>query len=108
MTTTRLTRLTTPLTLTAATLAALFLLQDARAVTPVAMPVVTLDPVHVTGRSLPAVVQLPRVDVIARRVAAPAMQVVQLPAVEVTARRADASPRIANAGQRAGAEARPL
>ena len=82
------TRNLTPLTLIAATLAAAFLVQGARA----AMPVVQLEPVHVTARHVPAVraavVQLPRVEVTARRAE---VQVVQLPAVVVTARRADAT-----------------
>jgi hypothetical protein len=79
------TRNLTPLTLIAATLAAAFLVQGARAAT----PVVQLEPVQVTAHRVPAgravVVQLPRVEVTALRA-----RVVQLPAVEVSARRADA------------------
>ena len=78
----------TPLTLIAATLAALFLFHDAKATT----EVVRLEPVHVTGQRVPAgravVVQLPRVEVTAKRVEARAPQVVQLHAVEVSGRRA--------------------
>lgn len=88
------TRKLTPLTLIAATLAAVFMVQGARA----AMPVVTLEPVLVTAQRVPTAragaVQLPRVEVTARRVdvaGLQAAQVVHLPTVEVSARRADAT-----------------
>ena len=85
------TRNLTSLTLIAATLAAAFLVQSARAAT----PVVQLEPVHMTAQRVPAaraaVVQLPRVEVTARRADVRELRVVQLPAVEVSARRSDAA-----------------
>jgi hypothetical protein len=91
------TRTLTPLTLIAATLAATFLVQGAKA----ALPVVQLEAVHMTTQRVPAsraaVVQLPRVEVAASRMdargvqAVQVVQVVQLPAVEVSARRSGAT-----------------
>jgi hypothetical protein len=85
------TRNLTPLTLIAATLAAAFLVQGARAET----TVVQLEPVHVTAQRVPAaraaVAQLPLVEVSARRVEAKGLQIVQLPAVEVSASRSEAT-----------------
>lgn len=80
----------TPLTLTVATLAGLFMLHDRPTV-------VTLESVHMTGQRVPAVtvVQGPLVEVAARRADERARPVVQLPAVEVTARRAVEAPRVA-------------
>jgi hypothetical protein len=76
----------TPLTLIAATLAACFLVQSARAET----PVVRLEPVHITAKRVPAnpitVVRLPRVEVTASRAQPQAVHVVHLPVVEVSAR----------------------
>ncbi len=79
----------TPLTLTAATLAALFLLHNGPTV-------VQLEPVHVTGQRVPAatVVRGPLVEVTARRADERGLQVVQLPAVEATARRTSDATRV--------------
>ena len=85
----------TPLTLIAATLAAAFLVQGAKA----AAPVVQLEAVHMTAQRVPAsraaVVQLPRVEVVARRADVQGLQVVQLPAVEVGAHRSGATGQLA-------------
>ena len=52
--------------------------------------VVQLAPVHIVAQRA-AVVSLPRVDIVVRRVVLPVAKVVRLPAVEVTAKRAPAS-----------------
>ena len=55
-----------------------------------AQVVVQVAPVHIVAKR-PAVVSLPRVDILARRVARPVAHLVRLPAVEVTVQRAPAS-----------------
>ena len=97
-----------PLSLIAATLAAVFPLHDAKAAPVVAQSVaqsevrvvvhsvvhavVQLEPVLMTAQRVPAgraaVVQLPRVEVFAKRIDVRGLPVVQLPAVEVSGRRA--------------------
>ena len=74
----------------AATLAAGFMAQASDS-TAVAVPVVVMDMVQITGHRLHgtdlAVVQLPRVEVTGKRPSGEALTVVQLPRVEITGKR---------------------